>query len=72
MITIEDKYGNEIKKEHPMVKTQLAYAQRYSALANALGLDPASRASLASKKIEINEESNDDLLKILGRERRRK
>lgn len=71
MIIVEDKYGNEIKKEHPMVKTILSYSQRYTAMANALGLDPASRASLASKKVESNEENEDQLLKILKRERRR-
>lgn len=71
MITSEDRYGNEMKKEHPMVKTILAYSQRYSALANSLGLDPASRASLASKKVEANEESNDPVLTLLKKRQER-
>lgn len=60
-----DRYGNKQIKEHPMVKTKHTYLSRYQQLSNSLGLDPASRASLAAKKVEANMEAQDELLKVL-------
>lgn len=65
MLVTMDRYGMEIVKEHPAVKTKHTYLQRYMALANALGLDPSSRASLAAKKLEAKDKEEDELLKIL-------
>lgn len=60
-----DKFGNVIPKEHPMVKTKLAYLTQYRALATQLGLSPSARASLSQMKIEAKDESEDPLLKAL-------
>ena len=65
MLTTIDRYGAEIIKEHPAVRTKHTYLQRYMTLANALGLDPSSRASLAAKKVEAQNNQEDELLKIL-------
>lgn len=60
-----DRYGNKQVKEHPMIKTKHTYLSRYQQLSNSLGLDPASRASLAAKAVEANMQEQDELLKIL-------
>lgn len=54
-------------KEHPSSKQRLAYLSQYRAMAGQLGLSPSARASLAGKKIEAQENQNDDLLKVLGK-----
>lgn len=60
-----DKIGNEIPKEHPMVKTKLAYLSQYRALCTQLGLSPSARASLSQMKVEAKEEADDPLLQAL-------
>lgn len=65
MIESADRYGVVSKKEHPAVRTKHTYLQRYMTLANALGLDPSSRAALAAKKVEAKTNNDDKLLKIL-------
>ena len=65
MLTTIDRYGAEVIKEHPAVRTKHTYLQRYMTLANALGLDPSSRAALAAKKVEAQNNQEDELLKIL-------
>lgn len=60
-----DKFGNEIPKEHPMVKTKLAYLSQYRALCTQLGLSPSARASLSQMKVEAKEEADDPLLQAL-------
>lgn len=65
LIETADRYGVVTKKEHPAVRTKHTYLQRYMTLANALGLDPSSRASLAAKKVEAKSNNEDELLKIL-------
>lgn len=64
-VTQIDRYGNKQEKEHPMIKTKHTYLARYQQLSNALGLDPASRASLAAKAVEKALENEDPLLKLL-------
>lgn len=65
MLKQENRYGEVKIIEHPMVKTKHTYLTRYVTLANALGLDPSSRAVLASRKLEAQGETDDELLKIL-------
>ena len=60
-----DKNGNLIMKENPSLKIQVSYMQRFITFCNQLGLSPASRASLASRKIEAKIEEQDPLLKVL-------
>lgn len=60
-----DKFGNTIPKEHPMVKTKLAYLTQYRALCGQLGLSPSARASLSQLKVEAKEEEEDPLLAAL-------
>ena len=60
-----DKFGSEIPKEHPMVKTKLAYLSQYRALCTQLGLSPSARASLSQMKVEAKEEADDPLLQAL-------
>lgn len=60
-----DKMGNVIPKEHPMVKTKLAYLTQYRALCQQLGLSPSARASLSQMKVEAKEEEEDPLLAAL-------
>lgn len=65
VITKIDRYGHENEAENPYVKIKMSYLTQFRSLANQLGLSPASRASLAGKKIEAKEEAEDPLLKIL-------
>lgn len=60
-----DKFGNTIPKEHPTVKTKLAYLTQYRALSTQLGLSPSARASLSQMKMEAKEEEEDPLLAAL-------
>lgn len=60
-----DKFGNSIPKEHPMVKTKLAYLSQYRALCTQLGLSPSARASLSQMKVEAKQEEEDPLLQAL-------
>lgn len=60
-----DKFGNAIPKEHPTVKTKLAYLTQYRALSTQLGLSPSARASLSQMKIDAKEEEEDPLLAAL-------
>lgn len=60
-----DKFGNTIPKEHPTVKTKLAYLTQYRALSTQLGLSPSARASLSQMKIDAKEEEEDPLLAAL-------
>lgn len=58
----EDRYGNELLKEHPTVNTKQKYLNQFRALSTQLGLSPASRAQLAGMKIDAKEESEDAVL----------
>lgn len=60
-----DKFGNTIPKEHPTVKTKLAYLTQYRALSTQLGLSPSARASLSQMKMVAKEEEEDPLLAAL-------
>lgn len=65
VITRVDRYGHENSMKNPYVDIKMAYLNQFKHLANQLGLSPASRASLAAKKIEEKEEKEDPLLAIL-------
>lgn len=62
-----DRYGNQVTKEHPAVKTKMQYMNQFKSLEGKLGMSPSSRAQLAGMKIQAKEESADPLLKILNR-----
>lgn len=66
VITRIDRYGHENTIENPYIKIKMAYLNQFRSLANQLGLSPASRASLASKKVEAKEVEEDPLLKVLN------
>lgn len=66
IVTGEDKNGNPIPKENPAVKIETNYMTKYAQLCNQLGLSPASRASLAGKKIDEKEKKKDAVLQIVG------
>lgn len=65
LVSITDRYGNSMDKEHPAIKVKLGYQTKYASLCNQLGLSPASRSALAGKKAEVQEEQESELLKIL-------
>lgn len=65
LMTAYDKYGNEVVKPSPSIKIKLDYMTKYATLCNQLGLSPASRASLAGKAQDIQNEENDPVLKLL-------
>lgn len=65
IISTVDRYGTDIQKEHPAIAIKQKYLNQFRALSQQLGLSPASRAQLASMKIEAKEESEDALLQIL-------
>lgn len=65
LITKIDKFGLCEEKENPSIKIKLSYQAKYAHLCNQLGLSPASRASIAGKKIEANDNANNPLLAIL-------
>ncbi|WP_228636066.1 phage terminase small subunit P27 family [Clostridium perfringens] len=60
-----DKFGNIEEKENPSIKILQNCQTKYNNFCNQLGLSPAARASLAGKKAEAKEESENELLKIL-------
>lgn len=62
----EDKFGNEILKEHPTVNTKQKYLSQFRALANQLGLSPSSRAALAETKIQNKNDEEDPVKKLLS------
>jgi len=65
LVTKPDRFGNLEDKENPSIKIKLNYQTKYAALCNQLGLSPASRAALAGRQIEMKEEKDDPLLKVL-------
>lgn len=60
-----DKYGNEKLIQNPAIKVKLDFMTKYNQLCNQLGLSPSSRASLAGKQIDAQQESEDPVLKLL-------
>lgn len=66
LITTYDRNGNEIMKEHPTVKTKMAYMNQFKSLSTQLGMSPSSRAQLAGMQIEKKQEESDPLLQLLG------
>lgn len=66
-----DRYGNQITKEHPAVKTKMQYMNQFKALEGKLGMSPSSRAQLAGMKIQAKEESEDPLLNLLKKRGRK-
>lgn len=66
VITKVDRYGHENSMKNPYVDIKMAYLNQFKHLANQLGLSPASRAALASKKIEEKQNEEDPLLQILS------
>lgn len=66
VVESEDRYGHKQLKENPYVKIKMSYMNQFRNLANQLGLSPASRASLAGKKVEEEEKKEDPLLNILN------
>lgn len=67
MISIYDRNGNVIPKEHPMVKTKNTYLSQFRALATQLGMSPSARAQLVNLKLTKESEAEDPLLEILNR-----
>lgn len=65
LVSKSDRFGLIEEKENPSIKIKLAYQGKYASLCNQLGLSPASRASLAGKKIDAKEASSDPLLQVL-------
>lgn len=65
MIKSFDKYGNEKMIPNPCIKIKLDYQSKYTTLCNQLPLSPASRASLAAKKVESKEQEQDPVLRLL-------
>jgi len=61
-----DRYGNEVEKENPAFTAKQKLLKEFRALSTLLGLSPSARAQLASEKIEIKEEQEDPLLKVLS------
>lgn len=60
-----DRYGNMMTKEHPTVKTKMAYLNAFKTLSSQLGMSPASRAQLAGMQVQAKEEESDPLLQLL-------
>jgi P27 family predicted phage terminase small subunit len=60
-----DRYGNEIMKEHPAVKSKMSYLNAFKTLSSQLGMSPTSRAQLAGMQIQAKEEEQDPLLQLL-------
>lgn len=60
-----DKFGLIEEKENPSIKIKLSYQTKYASLCNQLGLSPASRAALASRKMEAKENDEDPVIKVL-------
>ncbi|MDC7762664.1 phage terminase small subunit P27 family [Priestia aryabhattai] len=65
LISTFDRNGNEIVKEHPTVKTKMAYLNAFKTLSIQLGMSPSARAQLAGMQIEKKEEETDPLLQLL-------
>lgn len=65
LVSKPDRFGLVEEKENPSIKIKLSYQSKYQTLCNSLGLSPAARAGLASKKIEAKQNEEDPLLKIL-------
>ena len=65
LVSKPDRFGLVEEKENPSIKIKLNYQSKYQTLCNSLGLSPAARAGLASKKIEAKQNEDDPLLKIL-------
>lgn len=61
-----DRYGNTVTKEHPTVKTKMAYLNAFKTLSVQLGMSPASRAQLAGAKLQAKEDEQDPLLQLLS------
>lgn len=66
MISIFDRNGNCIPKEHPIVKTKNTYLTQFRALATQLGMSPSARAQLVNLKLTKESEAEDPLLQILA------
>jgi len=64
-VTTFDRNGFEVVKEHPTVKTKMAYLNAFKTLSNQLGMSPASRAQLAGMQVQAKEEEADPLLQLL-------
>lgn len=64
-ITQVDRYGNEVTKEHPTVKTKMAYLNAFKTLSVQLGMSPSSRAQLAGMQVQAKEDEADPLLQLL-------
>lgn len=60
-----DNYGNINIKEHPAIRTKMNYMSKYQILANALGMSPASRASIAGNQVKTKQENADPLLRLV-------
>lgn len=65
IISIPDRYGNDMIKEHPAVSTKQKYLNQFRALSTQLGLSPSSRAQLAGMRIEDKEVQEDPVLQAL-------
>ncbi|HDR4366792.1 TPA: phage terminase small subunit P27 family [Bacillus cereus] len=61
----KDKYGKDVVKEHPTVKTKMAYLGQFKSLSTQLGMSPSSRAQLAGMQVQAKEEEADPLLQLL-------
>ena len=66
LISKLDRLGNLEEKENPSIKILQNCQTKYTTFCNQLGLSPASRAALASKKVEEKENSENELFKILN------
>lgn len=62
----QDRYGHTKVVENVAVKTKMNLLTKYVQFSNLLGLSPSSRAEIASKKIEAQQNQEDPLLKILN------
>lgn len=60
-----DRYGNEIIKEHPAVKVKMQYMSIFKTLSSQIGMSPSSRAQLAGMQIQKDAEDSDPLLQLL-------
>jgi P27 family predicted phage terminase small subunit len=66
IITVMDRTGNAIQKEHPAVNTYNKYANLFKTLATQLGLSPSARAQLAELQMQNQEEAEDEVLGIIN------